>query len=298
MIIKLINEMKNGIDAEKMTKENYLESEAKLVEAMSTYVIGTEVAGKLYGTGKITKAEGATLENLIVEVTFAECTKRYSLMHILTNTRFVKLVDSIDIENVWSLAFELHTDLTTAYRSYEQSARLLAIEAEKKVEADKKAEEKYQRLRTKAIKDFDELINKPTIQSETNDFYFALGWLAKHIGSMTAILPDYLGSAFERHFGIETPKTLVDSRAKTSGGYAKQWSWEFKCSIKKLKDTVVPACIQNVTTDFSKGIHNTAFLWDLIDNYGFQFGKEQDIDKIAETIPAKYMSSFNQGLIA
>jgi hypothetical protein len=115
---------------------------------------------------------------------------------------------------------------------------------------------------------------------------------------MTAILPDYLGSAFEQHFGTEAPKTLVDGRAKTSGGYAKQWSWEFKCTIKKLKETVVPACIQSVTTDFSKGIHNTVFLWDLVSNHGFQFGKKQDIEKIKDTVPAQFITSFETGLTA
>ena len=142
------------------------------------------------------------------------------------------------------------------------------------------------------------ITNPKTFENPNEEFYYSLGWLARHMGSLVAILPDYLGQAFEKHFGLEAPKTLVDGRAKTSGGYAKQWSWEFKCTIKKLNETVVPSCLENVTTDFSKGIHNTSFLWDLVENYGFAFGKKQDPDKIAEYVPAQYKTAFANGLAA
>ena len=71
--------------------------------------------------------------------------------------------------------------------------------------------------------------------------------------------------------------------------------WEFRCAIKKLKETTVPANLINVTTDFSKGIHNTAFIWDLVSNYGFQFGKKQDVDKIMDTVPNQYKVMFEAG---
>lgn len=277
----------------------YDTSELVLVDLFGEQIKGAEIISTMYGTGKVTKIFGDNLETMSMDVTFADMTKRFAVLPVVTgNVLFIKFADISEIGDAWDEAYDFHVDLTRRYNELKRVAEQQKIEAQKKAEANKKAEAKYQKLKEKAIRDFDDLVQQSKTISKDNEFYYALGWLAKHIGSMTAVLPDYLGASFEKHFGSETPKTLVDGRAKTSGGYAKQWSWEFKCTIKKLKETVVPACIQNVTTDFSKGIHNTAFLWDLVTDYGFQFGKKQDIEKIKNTIPAKYIDIFNEGLTA
>lgn len=274
-------------------------AEVVMTDLFGEQIMGAELLSTVYGTGKVTAIYGSTLDTMSMEVTFSEVTKRFAVLPVITgNVLFLKFADIMEIGDAWDEAFNLHIDLTRKYRELKALAEQQKVEAQKKAEAAKKAEAKYQKLKEKAIRDFDDLVQQSKTISKDNEFYYALGWLAKHIGSMTAILPDYLGASFEKYFGAETPKTLVDGRAKTSGGYAKQWSWEFKCTIKKLKETVVPACIQNVTTDFSKGIHNTAFLWDLVTDYGFQFGKKQDIEKIKNTIPAKYIDIFNEGLTA
>lgn len=294
-----INEMQNSIGEETlMTRETYLEAESTIIKAISDYIIDAEVTNVKYGNGKVITLKGSTLENIILDIDFAGEIKQFSLIHIMNN-KSVKFVDTTEINDIWNSAFTLHNTLTSTYKTYGQALRQQQYEAKKQAEADKKAEAKYQKLREAAIKNFDQLVAEAnSTLSDVDEFYYALGWLANHVGVMTAILPDYLNNAFERYFGTETPKTLVDSRAKTSGGYAKQWSWEFRCTIKKLKETVVPACIQNITTDFSKGIHNTSFLWDLVSNYGFQFGKKQDVNKIKETIPVQFIPSFEAGLIA
>ena len=278
---------------------DYVAAETALVDLFAEQIKGAEITSTSYGIGLVLNSYGDTLDQMVMEVNFFDSIRKFAVMPVITGkVLFIKFSDIPEIRDMWDYAFDLHTDLTRKNNEIKNTIEQMKKEAEKKAEADKKAEAKYQQLKEKALKDFDTLLEKKTEISKVDEFYYALGWLANHMGSMTAILPDYLGPAFEKHFGESTPKTLVDSRAKTSGGYAKQWSWEFKCSIKKLKNTVVPACIQNVTTDFSKGIHNTSFLWDLVDNYGFQFGKSQDTDKIAETIPAKYIDSFKEGLTA
>lgn len=296
--LEKINEMKEVVTLEKQNyKTDYFKAEENLVNTICMYITNAEVTSRAYGIGTITKASGSILSNIIADITFKNGVKRISFLHIMTNN-FTNFTGLKDIDAIWSTAFELHTVLTDTYKKFEREAKQLAIELEKKAEADRKAEAKYEELKTKALKDFNNISNRTKVHSDTSDFYYALGWLASHIGTVTATLPDYLGAAFEKYFGTKAPKTLVDSRAKTSGGYAKQWSWEFKCTIKKLKDTVIPSCIQNVTADFSKGIHNTSFIWDLVEDYGFQFGKTQDVEKIAQTIPAKYINSFNEGLTA
>ena len=185
-----------------------------------------------------------------------------------------------------------------AQRTANRLALEEACEAKKKAEVDKKAEEQYNAAREKALKDFDILTKASRPVSDVDEFYYSLGWLTNHVGSITAQIPDYLGPAFEQHFGSDAPKTLIDSKAKSIGGFAKKWTWSFSCSIKKLKDTIVPSYIQNMSADISKGIHNTSFIWDLVENYGFQFGKTQDIDRIKSNVPKNYIEIFESGITA
>jgi len=256
------------------------------------------VKHKTYGEGQLTSVKAVlTGGSLYATVDFAAGTKTLA-MDVLLTAQLLEmpeiLLDTLlEAQSVYKADF---IEREEAQRLAERQAREQAREAAKKAAEDKKNEETYERTKAKAIKDFELRTQAERTLSAADEFYYSLGWLAKHVGSMTAILPDYLGSAFERHFGADTPKTLIDSRAKTIGGYAKQWSWEFKCTIKKLKETVVPAYLQDITTDFSKGIHNTSFLWDLVENYGFQFGPKQDIDKIRSHVPADCLASFEAGL--
>lgn len=287
-------------------KEYKFETAAEFDTAMSEFatdffeaVKSTVINHKVYGSG-IPKA--LTLHtynnaiNAIVSVAFPEQDVRFPLSAFFEG--FLTAPDD-EISEVITQYAEVYKNLVEHRDELRRAESDAARAAVKKAEADKKAEANYQKQKEQAVKSFDRMVQETgTTKSDVDEFYYALGWLASHTGALTAVLPDYLGSAFEKHFGADAPKTLIDGRAKTSGGYAKQWSWEFKCNIKKLKETVVPACLQSVTADFSKGIHNTAFLWDLVSNYGFQFGKTQDVNKIRETIPAKYISSFETGLVA
>jgi hypothetical protein len=256
------------------------------------------VKHKTYGEGQLTFVKAPlTGGSLYATIDFAVGTKTLGLDVVLTNNLLEMpemLLDTLlEAQTVFKADF---IEREQAQRAADRLAYEQKKEAEKKAAEDKKNEEKYERTKAKALKDFEVLAatNRPV--EVTNEFYYSLGWLAKHVGVITAKLPDYLGSSFEKHFGTEAPKTLVDGRAKTIGGHAKQWSWEFVASIKKLKDTTVPAYIQNTTTDISKGIHNTSFVWDLIDNYGFQFGKKQNIDEIRSHVPAGCLASFEAGL--
>lgn len=255
------------------------------------------------GEGTVTEIAGDTFRSLMMQITFADgSVKKYcpNMTAAFANTKpFANPEDTellLQYHEAAAALLEAENEITRL----EKQAELEAIAAEKKAKAEaekaKKAEAAYEAKKQKAIADFADMSNKVRTVSVADNFYYTLGWLAKHMGSLTAILPDYLGGAFEKHFGIEAPKTLVDSRAKTSGGYAKQWSWEFKCGIKKLKEATVPTYLHTVTSDISKGIHNTSFLWDLVENYGFQFGKKQDVESIRSHVPTECLSAFEAGL--
>lgn len=256
------------------------------------------VKHRVYGEGQLTFVKAPlTGGALYATIDFAAGTKTMSL-DVLMASRLLEMPEALtDILLEAQTAFK--EDFVTREQARREADRLAyeqAKEAEKKAKADKEAEAKYERTKAKAIKDFEALTEASRPVATVDEFYYSLGWLAKHVGVITAKLPDYLGGAFEKHFGTEAPKTLVDGRAKTIGGYAKQWSWEFVASIKKLKDTTVPAYLQTVTSEISKGIHNTSFVWDLVDNYGFQFGKTQDVEKIRSHVPSEYLASFEAGL--
>lgn len=176
-----------------------------------------------------------------------------------------------------------HDRISAKHESMREAKELAKEEAKRKAHIEK------------TIHDFEVMARQDRVKLATGEWYYSLGWLAKHCGVITAKLPDYLSKAFESHFGSDVPKTLVDTSKKTVGGFSKQWSFEFVCSIKKVKDLEVPAMILDTTSDITKGIHNTSFIWDLVDNYGFQFGKTQDVDKIREALPDIYLEYFEKG---
>lgn len=251
----------------------------------------------IYGEGQLTHIKAPLMGgSLYATVDFSAGTKTLSMDVVLAK----QLLEMPEI--LMDTLLEAQTIFKADFIERQEAeiiaarvARVQAEEDKKKAIADQKAEEAYERQKAKALKDFEVATKIARPISSTDEFYFSLGWLAKHVGAVSATLPDYLGAAFEKYFGAETPKTLIDSKAKSIGGHAKKWGWEFSCRVKKLNETTVPTYMQSVTTDISKGIHNTGFIWDLVDNYGFQFGKTQDIDNIRSNIPASYMSFFEAG---
>jgi hypothetical protein len=231
--------------------------------------------------------------NILADFAFADETKKLALNVLLKNG----LIQIDDYESFEILAnfitdcLELQAEVKTVYRD-RVSAK---FEADRQAKELAKQEAKRKATMEKNIHDFEVLTRQDRTKCATGEFYYALGWLAKHCGVITAKLPDYLGKSFESYFGSDVPKTLVDTSGKTSGGFAKQWSWEFVCSIKKAKDLEVPPIIRDTTSDITKGIHNTSFVWDLVANYGFQFGKTQDLEKIRESIPVHCLEYFEKG---
>jgi hypothetical protein len=275
-------------------KEVYQNTENEMIDIMKELLIDAKVNCKTHKEGTITAIFGDVFDSLSVQIVFADYTNRFSLLHIMTHN-FINFVDD-DIVDVWNQLYAVHTELTTKFKELKAAHKQLLKEAEKKAEVEKKAEEKFEQLKAKAIKDFANLSNRTKTHSDVSDFYYALGWLAKHIGTITATMPDYLSDAFKKYFGMDAVHTVVDSKKKTSNGHAMQWTWSFKASVKKA-DTI-PSCIASHFNESRKAIADTSFIWDLVEDYGFSFGKKQDIAKIVQTIPAKYINSFNEGLTA
>lgn len=254
------------------------------------------VKHKVYGEGQLTFVKAPlTGGSLYVTIDFAVGTKTLALDVVLANNLLempLTLADQLtELQTVFKADF---IEREQAQRIADRKAREEAEAAEKKAREEKKAEEAYQKAKTKALKDFDDLANTARPISTIEEFYYSLGYIAKHAGTVSAALPDYLEDAFKKYFGSEAPCRVVDSKKKGPAGYTSQWTWSFSISLKKPE--TVPAFLQDKLNPSGKSITDTSFVWDLVDNYGFQFGKKQDIEKIRECIPTDFLSFFEAGL--
>jgi hypothetical protein len=218
--------------------------------------------------------------------------KKYSF-RVLTQKEYLSLSENdmqlltSYLNTIKDVQIELSAILTEQAR--------LQREAEKKAEEERKAEEKYQKLKEKTIQDFDNLAKQERTKCATGEFYYNLGWLAKNIGTISAALPDYLLGAFERYFGTDYTPTVVDSRKKTINGNPMQWAMSMKASIAKKAQETIPALFNDYLNPAHTTLTSTSFIWDLVDNYGFSFGKKQDVEKIKASIPTTYLSQFEAG---
>jgi hypothetical protein len=283
------------LDHENIT-EAYNNIEAEMVETFGEFVIGAEVNSSAYGTGKVESYRGKTLDEMFVMIQFENELKCFSVNHIVTVARFIKFVD-FEMNDNYNKLLAIHNELTAKKQAADRLSRQAAKEAAEKAEAEKKAEAKYQQQKEKALRDFDKLVARANNElSDVDEFYYALGYIAKHAGTVSAAMPDYLEDAFKKHFGSDTPCRVVDSKKKGPAGYTSQWTWSLGISLKKPE--TVPAFLHDKLNPAGKSITDTSFVWDLVDNYGFQFGKKQDIDKIKQTIPAIHLISFEAGLTA
>lgn len=187
--------------------------------------------------------------------------------------------------------------LTKSYNTYDEEERekyRLQYEREKKERESILQQAKIEKRKIKALEKLtslkpektSKLFNSPMTQ------YEALGWMAKHIKNIKASMPDYMEQWFVKQFGQDAERYVVDSTKKTSGGFDFQWS----LGINITFDTPVSGVLeQRATSKNKKSINNVAFAWDLIENYGFVFGKEQNLDKILEEIPTQYLEDFRRG---
>ena len=114
-------------------------------------------------------------------------------------------------------------------------------------------------------------------KTSVDDEDFVIGWLAKHVTRISAEIPDFLESYFVAQFGVNAPKTVVSTSMKSSGGFTKKWSLSCQVHVDDL--ATMPPALQTVFKK-SKTVNSTSFALKLIYDYGFNFGKEQDISQI------------------
>lgn len=179
------------------------------------------------------------------------------------------------------------------------SARVTAqFEADRQAKELAKQEAKYKATMEKAIREFETMAKQERPVSATGEFYYSLGWIAKNVGTISAALPDYLLPYFESQFGTGYTPTVVDSKKRTVNGNAMQWTLSMRASISKKAVPTIPAFLQQYLNPTGTALTNTSFIWDLVDKYGFQFGKTQDVNKIRDSLNPEYVEYFDKGYAA
>ena len=168
-------------------------------------------------------------------------------------------------------------------------------EADRLAKEEAKKDAKYQQAKEKAIQEFEVMTRKEKTVMGSGEFYYNLGWLAKNVGTISAALPDYLLKYFENHFGTEAKPTVVDSRKRTVNGYPIQWALSMKASVPKKVVDSIPPFLKQYLNPTGNALTNTTFIWDLVENYGFQFGRKQDVEKIRAAVPDFLLEYFEKG---
>lgn len=231
--------------------------------------------------------------NIIADFTFATENKKLAI-NILITRGLLTVADNATFELLKQFSEQL-TDLQVEVKTISRQRFIAQQEAEKEARERAKQEAKYQARMDKAINDFELMTRKDRGICASGEFYYNLGWLVKNVGTISAAMPDYLLKYFERHFGTEYKPTVVDSKKRTVNGNAMQWTLSMKASIAKKAVDTIPEFIAQYLNPTKTALTNTEFIWDIVENYGFKFGKTQDIDEIKKSIPDFCLDAFEKG---
>ena len=273
---------------------DYSEAKKELLKDLNESIRGAKVNSSKYGLGYIVAARDdvtnpAEEHDYQVEIDFSGATKTFCLMFAIKR-------GAITLEGT---LLDLLKEYMSSFKAIlEERSRQLKIEAEKqaeehrkleefraaqkaaleKLEKEKKEAEKFEKRKAEAIKKFSDLCRQAKMsKAPVDDEDFIIGWLAKHVTRISAEIPDFLERYFVAHFGANAPKTVVNTSMKSSGGFTKKWSLSCQVHVDDL--ATMPPALQTVFKK-SKTANSTSFALKLIYDYGFNFGKEQDISQI------------------
>lgn len=266
-------------------------------------LLNTKVEHKKYGAGniietKVSHNEGAGLYGVMAEygltvvVEFEVGTKSFDLKTIYNNKNV-----SFEKEDI---VVEVLSIITTCedmrLQQLNQIQLKLKADEDKRLEEEKKKREELKnearkekalaKLNTAKPESLYSITKEPATQLEL------VGWMAKHVKSIKAAMPDYMESWFVSTFG-DVLRTVVDSKKRTTGGFPMQWGLSMAINF----DKEVPDLLKSKATSQNKcKIDNLGFVWNLIDNYGFKFGKEQDLDEIMKNLSTDELEAFTKGM--
>ena len=277
--------------------KNWNDLSVELTADLNELVAGPVVA-------KHSKFGDCSFTNLVVSINdsatyiladFAFATENKKLaVNVLLDRDFLTVENTELFETLKQFSKQL-TGIQAEIKTVSRKRFAEKQEADRQEKEKAKQEAKYQATMEKAIQEFEVLTRKERTKVASGEFYYNLGWLAKNVNSISATLPDYLLKYFEKHFGTNCNPTVVDSKKKTISGHAMQWGLSMKASVSKKAVDTIPAFLKQYLNSAATALTNTSFVWELVDNYGFSFGKTQDLNEIRKTIPDNLVEYFEKG---
>lgn len=258
---------------------------------LNKQVAGLQVTHTKFGEGTIVQIE--SIENMSDAGDMAIRIHFNDGDHLLC---YMACVNKQLMEDIPVLTDTINTVITPAFEQEKVEAEAAYL-AEKEAEKRALEEERYNKQVERELK----RLNGLSVANIANDFddverfYYILGWIAGHVTTIRAAMPDYAESWFTSRFG-NVPHTTVDSKKRTVNGNPMQWALSMHISFKRSENT--PEEIASKYSNANRTINSISFVWDLVDKYNFTFGKTQDIEAIKETIPEEYMNEFELGLNA
>ena len=269
-------------------KETNLMKEQKLIKAVNNYLKGAEVVARdTEAHGIVKKVYREDFETLFMDVAFGNKVRTLGVLVTMKNQKtdnpFIRFVDTSLVD--------AYDELLSTYLNldaFDDEQLDVVLTKAKVTQLDKQ----FDNMKQQAIDDFEESMTKTTTLGVTDDFYYALGWLASHIKRNSIVIPDYLEKSFVRYFGDAEYK-VVDTNKRTSGGFRYQWAMTCKMSLKQPEE--LPVLLQRYLSKNGKVISNGEFIRTLVSEYGFAFGTKQDKNEIMKYVPNYAIESFELG---
>ncbi len=283
-------------------------------QELKTLELPIKFESRISGPGELTyikaKLVGSALEVVLTYENKKKLPETRELRAFL-DLEFITIADSdrqllLETQSAFSEVFYQRTKLAQEKADQEAALRRIQqLELEKRIKERKAAEAKAKRIKknterleeSKAayLEKFRELLATKKSLSLSDEFYYSLGWLAKHSGTVKAIVPDICESEFVQYFGTEVPFTKTEYKVGP-GGWISQWGKSFTASLVKVK--TIPAYLEQYLNPKRTQVTDSEYIKDLVDNYGFQFGKTQNLEAIRQSVPAEYLPHFEAGYAA
>jgi hypothetical protein len=296
--------MKHYTAAMIKAEDDYKAIQSEIITNCKAKLLDAEVTNNNFGSGRITDVYGMSVDLMMITVMFDSIGEKKYAISLALKSGTIRFTNPA-LNSVYAESMEVYTNATAAHKALMETLEAVAAEeaaaeeARKKDELKaKKAEERYEATKARMLQSFEDMANNNNMVkvNYSDDFFYVLGWLAKHVGTVSAALPDYLAKPFAKYFGADTPCRVVDSKKRGPAGWQSQWSWSFTASLPRAKD--IPQMLTTYMNDAQTKISNTSFIWDLVHNYGFKFGKKQDLNSILENVPDCFKTSFDEGYCA
>lgn len=266
--------------------ENFEAALLAFNQDISSLNLPFEAEHKILGPCQLIDIQAAN-KHLFVTLQFDLVTKKYSLGILLQLRQLVcdtaYMESLITYQNAFNELLETHEarERESATLRYQQEVenQKAAKEAEKLKRQEVAVAAKIKKLKPEAI------------FSEPRTYFEVLGWLARNVSTISASIRSDYEPWFVQHFG-EAAHSVVAATAKTRNGDPMKYSISFKASLK----TDAPPTLLTKDGVKKRSIDSVEYIWDLVENYGFKFGKSQDIAAIKACIPSEYLSEFESGL--